>query len=244
MSDAHEAAIQAEKNPANAAPKLKPAETGVAAASQAAKSLLEALTEFGKLALVVLVLIFLWSNRAPVQNYAVQWLDSANKLGFLGWSIERQASAEEAVAKIAKDKSTLTNAKFAEGAIERAARNAPAIVGSRILWVDDHPSNNDLEREVLEALGIEVFPVKSNKEALTFLPVVRPDLVISDIGRDKEEALPLINCPAHYFAAPGKGDLAAVNIQLMHGKTTDAGFSLPEAIATVDSRYTTILALG
>jgi hypothetical protein len=198
MSEAHEHAIQTAKDPAKGDQKEKPAETGVAATGQAAKSLIEALTEFGKLVLIVVVLFFLWSNRANVERYASQWLDSANKLGFLGWSIERQISAEAAVAKIVKDKPELTNAKFAEGAIERAARNAPAIVGSRILWVDDHPSNNDLERNVLEALGIEVFSVKSTKDALTILPVVRPDLVIGDVGRDNGEvALPLRNCPAH-----------------------------------------------
>ncbi|MGY4509306.1 DNA-binding NarL/FixJ family response regulator [Bradyrhizobium sp. USDA 3650] len=134
--------------------------------------------------------------------------------------------------------------KFAEGAIERAARNAPAIVGSRILWVDDHPSNNDLERNLLEALGIEVFTVKSNKEALTFLPVVRPDVVISDVGRDNEESLPLRNCPAHYYKATDRKDLAAVNADLMQGKTKDAGFSLPEAISAVDAKYTDHFSVG
>jgi CheY-like chemotaxis protein len=237
MSEAHEDAIQTAKDPAKGDQKEKPAETGVAATGQAAKSLIEALTEFGKLVLIVVVLFFLWSNRANVERYASQWLDSANKLGFLGWSIERQISAEEAVAKIVNDKPELTNAKFAEGAIERAARNAPAIVGSRVMWVDDHSSNNDQERNVLEALGIEVFSVKSTKDALTILPVVKPDLVIGDVGRDNGEvALPLRNCPAHYFEAPGK-DLAAINAGLMQGNTQAVGFSLPEAIPVNQAKY-------
>ncbi|MET4489762.1 hypothetical protein [Bradyrhizobium sp. LA7.1] len=238
MSEAHQDAIQAEENPPKANGKEKPAKEGMAAKSDAVKSIIEAVTAFGNLLLIVVVLGYLWSNRSAVEHYASGWLDSANKLGFLGWSIERQASAEQAVAKILRDKPGLTDAKFAEGAIERAARNAPAIVGSRILWVDDHPSNNDSERNVLEALGIEVFPVKSTKDALTFLPVVRPDLVIGDVGRDTAEGnFPLRKCPAHYFATRQQGDPSALNEGLKQGEAQYAGFSLPETLPDDQAKY-------
>ncbi|WP_439360536.1 hypothetical protein [Bradyrhizobium sp. DASA03007] len=148
MSEAHEQAIQAEKDPANL-DKERPVKGGVAAKSDAIKSAIEVVNEFGKLLLIMVVLGYL---RAAVECYASGWLESANKLGFLGWSIERQASAERAVAEILKDKPTLTDAKFAEGAIERAARNAPAIVGSRILWVSGF---SDLERQLAYRFALD-----------------------------------------------------------------------------------------
>ena len=53
----------------------------------------------------------------------------------------------------------------------------------RILWVDDHPSNNRSERAALEKLGIVVEPALSTDAALTMLAGSRFDLVISDMGR-------------------------------------------------------------
>ena len=54
---------------------------------------------------------------------------------------------------------------------------------ARILWVDDHPSNNRPERAALEKLGIVVEPALSTDAALVMLARSRFDLVISDMGR-------------------------------------------------------------
>ncbi|MGJ4932610.1 hypothetical protein ACQR1I_18025 [Bradyrhizobium sp. HKCCYLS2038] len=203
-------------------------------------SFVDALTALGKLMLVLAVLGLLWSKHEAVETYALQWLNSANKVGFLGWSIERQISAEQAVARIAKDKADVTNLAFAEGAIERAARSAPAIVGSRVLWVDDHPTNNDPERDALKAIGIQVFRVKNTSDAVRFVPVLEPDLIITDVVREGDQALPLRKCPAHYFELPPNVtvDLASLNSDLLQGKTKATGFSLPEAISDLDQGYT------
>jgi CheY-like chemotaxis protein len=53
----------------------------------------------------------------------------------------------------------------------------------RILWVDDHPSNNYYEREALEKMGIEFGIARSTDEALGKLAVSRFDMIISDMGR-------------------------------------------------------------
>lgn len=233
MSDAHEDAVKAAKSPVDE--KSTPGSGGAVEASNIIKAVVDAFTALGKLTLIVVIIVLLWNKRESAEQYFVVWLNSANKLGFLGWSIERQASAQQAVAQIAANKSDLTNLQFAEGAIERAARSAPAIVGSRVLWVDEHPENNRLEVKALEALGIQVFPVTSTKGAMTFFPVVRPDLVISDVVRDTNaEAKRLQNCPAHYFDMPEnvRGDLSTINDGLMKGNTVAAGFSVPEAIAS------------
>jgi CheY-like chemotaxis protein len=240
MSEAHEDAIQAAKDPAKADQKEKPAESGVAAVGHAVSSLMEALTALGKLVLVVAILIVLWNKRTAVENYVTQWLESANKLGFLGLSIERQTAAKATIGAIANSKNAVINADYARGAVTRAARNAPAIVGARILWVDDNPPNNKLEREVLETIGIEVFLAKDTKEALTLLPLLRPDLVLSDVTREKDQKLPLRNCPAHFFQVPrnATGDLATFNSDLMAGNSRYNGFSMAEAISAIDAKFT------
>jgi len=237
MSEAHEAAVQAEGLPKS--DKKEPAEAGVAATSQAVRSVVETLTELGKLVLVAVVLWLLWSNREPVQNYAVQWLDGASKVSFAGFSIERQTSAEKAIAEIKVKKGSLVDVDLARGAIARASRNAPAVQGARVLWVDDHPDNNMLEREVLKTIGIDVF-LADDKEALVLLPRIQPGLIISDITREKDQAQPLRNCPAHYFQMPEgvNGDLANLNQNLLEGRTKATGFSLAEAISNVSGLST------
>jgi CheY-like chemotaxis protein len=55
--------------------------------------------------------------------------------------------------------------------------------GRRALWVDDYPSNNTLERQALEALGLRFTLAKTTDEALRELVRRDFDLVISDMGR-------------------------------------------------------------
>jgi len=57
------------------------------------------------------------------------------------------------------------------------------LLGRRILWVDDHPENNRIERRWLQELGAEVFPVLTNDEALDQSVEVRPHVIVTDIDR-------------------------------------------------------------
>lgn len=52
-----------------------------------------------------------------------------------------------------------------------------------VLWVDDDPSNNVLERLSLETLGVAVTTVETTDEALEQLRTVDYDVVVSDMGR-------------------------------------------------------------
>jgi CheY-like chemotaxis protein len=58
---------------------------------------------------------------------------------------------------------------------------------SRVLWVDDHPENNELEIRALNRLGVQVETVASNEEAEQAVRRNSYDLIISDIGRDEPE---------------------------------------------------------
>jgi CheY-like chemotaxis protein len=62
-------------------------------------------------------------------------------------------------------------------------RNQQRIQGSRILWVDDRPGNNNYERQALEALGIRVDISTSTEDALNRIRRRSYDMIISDMGR-------------------------------------------------------------
>lgn len=59
--------------------------------------------------------------------------------------------------------------------------------GSRILWVDDRPGNNIFERQALEALGVNIDLATSTEEALQIVRRRSYDLIISDMGRPRDE---------------------------------------------------------
>ncbi len=54
---------------------------------------------------------------------------------------------------------------------------------SRVLWVDDRPANNELERKLLRGYGIVFDNVVSTSEALEQIKNDSYDLVITDLGR-------------------------------------------------------------
>ena len=54
---------------------------------------------------------------------------------------------------------------------------------ARVLWVDDRPANNELERKLLRPHGIVFDSVVSTQEAIEQLTNESYDLVITDLGR-------------------------------------------------------------
>ena len=62
----------------------------------------------------------------------------------------------------------------------------PADVTGRVLWVDDHPENNESERAFLVAHKVAVYDVTSSTDALKLLAMYKYDAVISDMGRNGE----------------------------------------------------------
>lgn len=55
---------------------------------------------------------------------------------------------------------------------------------ARVLWVDDHPANNEYERRLLRGDGIVFDNVVSTDEAIEQLTNETYDLVITDLGRE------------------------------------------------------------
>lgn len=63
--------------------------------------------------------------------------------------------------------------------------DAPDAVG-RLLWVDDHPSNNVYEKRLFENHRIAVHEVTNSADAFRLLSMYDYDLVISDMGRGED----------------------------------------------------------
>ncbi|QFU21372.1 response regulator [Shewanella eurypsychrophilus] len=56
----------------------------------------------------------------------------------------------------------------------------------RVLWVDDYPENNSVEREFLRSQHLGVYSTTSSKEALLLLSLYQYDVIISDMGREED----------------------------------------------------------
>lgn len=56
-----------------------------------------------------------------------------------------------------------------------------------VLWVDDEPANNVVEREALRALGVRVATSRSTDDAIAKLDADGYDLLITDMGRPGDD---------------------------------------------------------
>lgn len=66
-------------------------------------------------------------------------------------------------------------------------RTVRRIEGSTLLWVDDNPDNNFYERQLFDALGIEITTALSTEDALDKVGRRRFDVIISDMGRTADD---------------------------------------------------------
>lgn len=83
--------------------------------------------------------------------------------------------------------------------LRRASFAAEVLRGAQILWVDDHPSNNLNERQILRAYGVFIDLARSSEEALAMLEETRYDQIVSDMGRQgiKDEGLRFLEETQH-----------------------------------------------
>jgi len=88
--------------------------------------------------------------------------------------------------EVIKSKSPEREMVFASQVLARAHRNSESLQGAKILWVDDVPSNNFQEADLLRKMGASTSWATSNDDALQFLKGTKPDVVISDIARGND----------------------------------------------------------
>jgi CheY-like chemotaxis protein len=168
------------------------------------ESFLNALTSLLKVAVVAFLLGWAYLH----QDFLEKWLWGLSGGEVLGFKFTRelidQATAE-LEKRIGQDKYALDDEAI-RGSLIRASRIAPAIVNSRVLWVDDKPAWNAPIADLLrQRLKIIVVPVSSTAEALEAMQISPYDLVITNIWRpndpeNRQRKLSL--CRVHYFDFP------------------------------------------
>ena len=97
------------------------------------------------------------------------------------WSI---VAAAGAIVLVAAGSLALQPQAHTDAAEPRLTRGEPADALGRVLWVDDHPANNSVERGHLERNGIAVYQVTTTEEALQLLAMYDYGAVISDMNRN------------------------------------------------------------
>ena len=73
-----------------------------------------------------------------------------------------------------------------------APRRLPSLHGVRVLVVDDEPDARELIERVLRKCGAEVSLAGSAGAAADAMPLVRPDVLVSDIGMPEEDGYSLV----------------------------------------------------
>jgi len=110
---------------------------------------------------------------------------------------QRQAEQERLISNLLKEeihKALTSKPDLVISATElsiverRLERVAPLFEGLRILWIDDTPSNNIYETNLLHELGAQVDTSLSSDEAARQLDIMRYDLVITDMGREQNNS--------------------------------------------------------
>jgi CheY-like chemotaxis protein len=125
-------------------------------------------------------------------------LERASKIGVAGvFELELDTQA----IKEAREDAPLTDEQ-ATALDRRIAKSKTLVAGSRILWVDDAPSNNRLERKYLRSAGATVVNATTTMQALVELERFDYDLVFTDLRRprDPQAGLELVSAmrAAHY----------------------------------------------
>lgn len=72
-----------------------------------------------------------------------------------------------------------------QGHDELKISEAPGVKG-RILWVDDHPQNNEAERQYLQQHNLAVYLTSTTEEALMLTSMYQYDVIITDMGRQQD----------------------------------------------------------
>jgi len=170
---------------------------------------LPGLADFLRAAAVVAIVVFVFLK----WPFVSAWLNSISHFEGFGAKIDRAAVQEQLgnVAAVSKQNNLTFDEPFAQAALIRAEAVSPALVGARLLWVDQHPQNNAPLVSVLQGIGISVQLALNTEDGITFAKMERPskdqifDLVITNQSRPEDKTRPVLKkCPAVYFEFPDK----------------------------------------
>lgn len=120
---------------------------------------------------------------------------------------------------------------------ERLHSHRDLVQGAHLLWVDDHPENNEAMVELLSRFGVKIEIALNNAEAYSTLTrhPQRFQVLISDMGRDDEPAAG--DFPGAAFATRAL-ELTGIRTILFTGRfrpTSVPGLNADEAVLLADS---------
>ena len=87
---------------------------------------------------------------------------------------------------------TAQKQEIPSGLKARIERMPRVLFDAAILWLDDNPANNVIERRALASLGLTVDTARTTADALTMLAGERYHVIISDFGRKEAENTPCL----------------------------------------------------
>lgn len=115
-----------------------------------------------------------------------------NIIGSRGFTVKigsAELTVQEVSEKLLKTTADIQGKLASVGAAEYPGTESrsPLRPLRRVLWVDDHPSNNAYEAAQLQALGVDVVQVESTGQGIKALSAAVPpfDAVISDMARNE-----------------------------------------------------------
>ncbi|MBD7917028.1 hypothetical protein H9657_01865 [Cellulomonas sp. Sa3CUA2] len=127
------------------------------------------------LSLVIAGVMVVWLLREPITRA----IPSVRHVKVAGVELELAGKA-----LVDHRREQLKDPWLAEGLVERAAGLRERLTDFRILWVDDSPENNQIERRFLRRAGATVVNALSTEEGLQELRRDDIDVVITDFRRD------------------------------------------------------------
>jgi CheY-like chemotaxis protein len=110
-------------------------------------------------------------------------LSRATRIGIAGFEVE----LGEKFDAIARSKNIALPSGSREQLVRRIEKLKLLITSSKMLWIDDHPSNNSKEIEILRQLGASIDLASTDDEARQRLSGAVYDIVFSDMKRGKIE---------------------------------------------------------
>lgn len=134
--------------------------------------LIDALIPFS---LLLAVLVAIWLLREPLS----QAIPGVRRVKVAGVELELAGAA-----LVHERSDRLRDSRLAESLVERATAVQDRLSDFRVLWVDDWPENNEVERRFLRRAGATVVNALTTDDALRELRSDDVDLVITDFDRD------------------------------------------------------------
>lgn len=124
--------------------------------------------------LVIAVVLIVWILRDPIKA-AIPGIQHVKVAG-----VELQIAGKELLEKSGNE---FKDPAFADELVQRASELRDRLADFRVLWVDDEPRNNLLERRFLRRAGATVVNALSTEDALIELRRDDFDVVVTDFRR-------------------------------------------------------------